>query len=212
MAGSNCVITVNLYRMGKPKWQRKINRLAKPLALKLIRLARRVRIIIAQKLNMAYVVSRQRAVFLESNFFEFNFREQEPDRTLFDTITDSAELHYLAHIYNWDDGAEVLTWIIDSNHCDQGTAALVFWRSQPDYYTAFSNETEAEWAADVYTLLRRIVYNWESGFYKQKQIAYDPESDPGAPRNLDERNPIEKWAIPAYLKNSTPGKEVFVEE
>lgn len=100
----------------------------------------------------------------------------------------------------------MLRWIIDSPHCDRGTAALIFWRSQPEYYTQFTNDAEATWAADVYALLRRIILNWENGKYGHEQISYDPKTDQGAPRNINERNPQEKWPIPDYLKLPTKGK------
>lgn len=51
---------------------------------------------------MPYTISKKRTEFIETNFYEFSFREEEPSRDLFDAITEPAELHYLAHIYNWE--------------------------------------------------------------------------------------------------------------
>ena len=176
------------------------------LALAFLNTVHQAGIWMKQKLNMAHTISQQRADFLEEHFVEFSFEERTPNKSLFDTITSPPELHYLAHIYNWDDGAEVLSWIINSPYCDRGTAALVFWRSQPEYYTQITDESETDWATEVYLLLRRIIQNWESGFYARATISYDPRDDAGAPRDINERNPEEKWPIPAYLKEPTKGQ------
>ena len=114
---------------------------------------------------MGHAISPERANFLEENFTGFGFTDGHPDQVLFDTLTDPVELHYLAHIYNWDDGAEALSWIINRPYCDKGTAALIFWRSQPEYFTQFTSESEENWATEVYLLLRNIIRNWESEFY-----------------------------------------------
>jgi hypothetical protein len=153
-------------------------------------------------------ITKERAQLLINNFFEFSFNDREPDRKLFDLITNPLELHFIADRYNWDDGAEVLSWIINSRICDKATAKLIFWRSQPDFYTAFLNEQEADYEADTYLLLRNIIDNFEKGFYKSEGIAYDPRKDPGAPSNIDYRNPKEKWTIPEYLKTPNEGIEI----
>ncbi|MGN6211121.1 DUF4274 domain-containing protein [Parafilimonas sp.] len=36
------------------------------------------------------------------------------------------EYHYITSIYNWDDGTEVLSWIINSSLCDSATAKMIF--------------------------------------------------------------------------------------
>ena len=154
---------------------------------------------------MAHSISKQRADFLEENFFEFSFREREPDRVLFDTIGDPNELHYLVHIYNWDDGPEVLRWIINSEYCDRGTAAMIFWRSQPDFYTEYTQESEIDFEDGVLTLLQNIMRNWERGFYQREQIAYNCSEDAGAEKIYAD-NPRRKWQIPAYVIEPTKGK------
>lgn len=159
----------------------------------------------AQKLHMAHSISQQRAEFLTASFFELSFQDREPDRTVFDSITDPVELHYLADIYNWDDGAEVLGWITDSPYCDRGTAALIFWRSQPDFYTEYAQESEMSLTDGVLPLLQRIMQNWERGFYVRQHIAYNHHEDPAAEQDYG-NNPRSKWQIPAYLIEPTKGK------
>jgi hypothetical protein len=94
----------------------------------------------------------------------------------------------IARNYNWDDGAEVLSWIINNPLCDKATAAMIFWHSQPDCYTCFNNAEEADWDAEVYSLLRNIISNWEHGFYTTELISYDPRKDPVAPSDIDYRD------------------------
>lgn len=53
-----------------------------------------------QKFHMAHSISQKRAEFLKENFFELSFQDREPDRVVFDSITDPAELYYLADSYN----------------------------------------------------------------------------------------------------------------
>lgn len=157
---------------------------------------------------MAHTISQERAGFLDENFTGFGFIDASPDKALFDTITSSAELHYLADIYNWDDGPEVLGWIIDSPYCDRGTAALLFWRAEPDFYTDYTDESEISFDDGILPLLQRLMQHWEAGFYTRAQIAYDRRSDPGA-EALAANYGQKKWVIPDYLISPTQGKPLL---
>lgn len=89
-----------------------------------------------------YVIHKDRATFIHNNFFEFSFNEEsndeiEPDRQKFEQLVHPAELHYLASIYNWDDGNTVPLWIVESPLCSKATAILVFWLTTPDYYRQY---------------------------------------------------------------------------
>lgn len=156
---------------------------------------------------MKYKVSEKRAKFLDENFFEFSFNEKTPDKSIFDAITEAVELHYIADKFNWDDGPEVLNWIVNSPICDKGTAKLIFWRAQPDHYTRFADPKEADHDADVYELLRDIIDNFENNFYKSERIFYDPRQD-SAISDVDYINPNTKWTIPEHLKTPSKGRTV----
>jgi hypothetical protein len=166
-----------------------------------------LKIQLTQKLNTAHAISQERVDFLEANFFQLSLEEREPDRALFDTITDPIELHYLAHIYNWDDGPKVLGWIADSTYCDRGTAAMIFWRSQPDFHQEYTSELEMSLQDGVLPLLQSIIRNWEREFYQQ-QIAYNRHDDPAAGKFYP-HNPREKWSVPKHLLKPTKGKPFF---
>jgi hypothetical protein len=61
--------------------------------------------------------------------FQWSFLQPDgylPDKALFNQLAHPAELYYLASIYNWDDGATVLGWVLDSALCTRSTANLLF--------------------------------------------------------------------------------------
>ena len=155
-------------------------------------------------------ISKERADFLTEQFYELSFDDRLPDRKLFNTIQKPEELHFLADQHNWDDGVELLEWIIDSEFCDEATARLIFWRSQPEFYTEFIAEKEAGSFADVYLLLRKIVKNVESGVYKKRELEFNPLTDVGSPSDIHYRNPKEKWPIPDTMKLPVKGMDVVV--
>lgn len=155
---------------------------------------------------MTRFLSKQQTDFIKDHFFEFGFAGKEPDKEPFEKIETSAQLHYLADIYNWDDGAEVLDWIVSSSFCDKGTALLIFWRAEPDYYTKFENESEADTDKEIYLLLQEIIANWQSGFYTKEQFRFDPTEEG---YDVDYRYPNEKWKIPNEMKRATKGGRIY---
>jgi len=65
-----------------------------------------------------YIVNIARRLFIEQHFFQWSFDKPDdflPDRKRFLQLTHPAELHYMANIYNWDDGATVLEWLLGSD-------------------------------------------------------------------------------------------------
>jgi len=153
------------------------------------------------------LLPEDRKQLLVDKFFQFSFREIEPDQEFFKTITNPLEYHFIVDMYNWDDGAEVLTWIASNEICDKGTAKMIFWRSQPSYYTRFLTADEAEWDADIFTLNKLIIENFETGFYKGEEIYYNPKEDPSA-EGTDEIDPKAKWEIPGFMKDASAGTKV----
>ena len=47
------------------------------------------------------------------------------------------ETFLLAADHNWDDGYAELNKILKRKTCDLGTVALIYWRSQPEYFRRF---------------------------------------------------------------------------
>ena len=173
---------------------------------------------------MGRILSKQRTDLLKNAFFEFSFVEideenydgeyededVDPDREIFDSITDPAELHYIADIYNWDDGTILLNWIVDSPICDEATAKMIFWRAQPQDYTAMKID-ENHWAFEDYQLLRKIILNFENGKYQAGKIEYDPDKDEVA-SDPSFRDPKANWDITIWLQEPVKGEKVIYEE
>lgn len=155
-----------------------------------------------------HTITSKRTEFLEKEFYELSFRDKKLNRNTFDAITNPAELFYIAHNHNWDDGTELLSWIISSPICDEGVAKLIFWRTQPFDYMEFSLNTVEEWAKDVLELILNIIENFNSEFYKNKTIYYNPIEDQGGPSNINEKVLNAKWIIPEALMKPTEGKKI----
>lgn len=134
----------------------------------------------------------------------------EPDRAFFDTITDPVEYHYIVSVFNWDAGIEWLSWIANSPICDEGTAKMIFWRSQPSFYTMFLSAEEAKNHSEIFILIRSIIENIENKFYKNQNIFYDPDTDSLA-EEVAYQDPDAKWEIPNFMKESSPGVEIEFE-
>jgi len=155
-----------------------------------------------------YTLSQDQIDFIEQNFFEFSFDNEDelPDKTLFDQLSHPAELFYLAHIYNWDDGTDVLQWVVDSALCSMATASLIFWRSQPDYYRRYTLAGDSSVAlndGEVLSLLHSIIQKFENNDFCPIAIAFDPEPEL---ESLTAKDP--KWEVPEALFNKLEGIEI----
>src|ERR1700741_51804 len=121
-----------------------------------------------------YYLSVNKIDFIKKNFFQQSFEGRKASYEKFKELTSSPQLHYLANIYNWDDGPDVLNWVIDSPLCDFGTALLIFWRAEPSYYTKYSSVSDAGYDGEVLHLLLKIISKYKSGHFKYSKIKYDP--------------------------------------
>lgn len=128
------------------------------------------------------IISPKRVKFIKDNFFEFSFQDEDsdkeviPDFKAFQTLT-SEEHYFLASTYNWDDGTIVLDWIIDSEICDKGTATMIFWMAEPDYYFDYTEETIDEWAKDVWKLLQKIIAKMNKGEFTKSKYGFSPSKN-----------------------------------
>ena len=149
---------------------------------------------------------------IKKNFIEFSFNENEnddketiPDFEKFKTLN-SAEQYYLADNYNWDDGTIVLDWIIDSSECDKGTASLIFWRAEPDFYFDYTEETIEDYEKSVWNLLQKIVNKFKENGFKNSRLKFDPIAEG---YKTDWKTELDIWKIPTELKIATKGNKPF---
>jgi hypothetical protein len=159
----------------------------------------------------AYTISKDRASFVEEHFFQWSFDDDMPDdagpdKSLFLQLDHPAELHYLAAIYNWDDGPIVLDWILDSPLCSRATANLIFWRSAPDYYLRYDlNDLDSCPGHDreVLSLLSNFVRRYAGGSFHEIDIDFDPEAET---EEITTQEP--KWEFPAGVYDRIHGLKI----
>lgn len=121
---------------------------------------------------MKYKVSDKRAEFLKKNFYEYSFKDIEPDFSIIDSIKEPIELHYIANNHNWDDGTELLIRIINNPNCDISTAKMIFWRSDVEGFISDSMKS------DNSELINQILKNFEKDFFITQFFYYNPLEDP----------------------------------
>jgi len=153
-----------------------------------------------------FFIAKSKTDFIHNTFIENPIEDEEEAFKCFKKLNSSAQLHYLADLYNWDEEKNVLEWIVDSPLCDYGTALLIFWRAQPDFYTQFANEAEAGYEKDTYNLLQRILGNYRNGKYRKAGIKYLPLEDG---QDIENNYPDQKWKIPEEFKKGNHGRAVI---
>lgn len=151
------------------------------------------------------IIIPHRVKLINKHFFEFSFDEEDdeiiPDFDIFQTLT-SAEQYYLASIYNWDDGIAVLDWIIDSPKCNKGTAIMIFWMSEPDYYFDYTKDSIDDWAEDVWRLLQKIIAKFNKNEFKKSIFGFNPRKEG---YNTDWESAKGIWELPKDLVKGTRG-------
>jgi Domain of unknown function (DUF4274) len=159
-----------------------------------------------------YIVSSKRCRFIEDHFFEWSFGKSDdcrPDQLIFNQLNHPAELHYLASIYNWDDGETVLLWILDSQLCTRSTANFLFWRAAPDWYLRCDiNDLEScpEFNRAGLVVLKKIVEKYNNNSFSPYQIYFDPA---GEIEPIMEKNP--KWSFPDGVYDVIDGVSISFE-
>ncbi|MGO4291732.1 DUF4274 domain-containing protein [Chitinophaga sp. RAB17] len=138
--------------------------------------------------------------FIDENFYEGfgNLIRKEK----FNQLTTPQELHYLAEQHNWDDGVDVLQWVVESEQCSEATALMLFWLAQPREFIkykltfTFGNIHENQ----VFQLIKTILENFTKGVYKKTDIHFDPVTVNGFP-------PLQ---VPAFMRLATKGEETYI--
>ena len=158
------------------------------------------------------IVRPHKIMMIKKNFIEFSFNENNnneseitPNYEKFKTLN-SAEQYFLADNYNWDDGTIVLDWIIDSPKCDKGTAALIFWKAEPDFYFQYTSESIEEYEKPVWDLLQKILKRFKANGFKRNKLKFDPIAEG---YKTDWKTELEIWNVPAELKIRTEGGVLF---
>lgn len=157
-----------------------------------------------------YVIPSEKLSFIHDHFFQWSFGKPAdflPSKQAFAQLNHPAELHYLALIYNWDDRADVLLWILESPHCARSTANLLFWRSLPSYFedSDFSDaSTCPEFCEPGFIVCRSVLMRYKRMDFSPIDLSFDPtkEWEP-----LRRENPF--WSAPEGVFDKIRGLEVY---
>jgi hypothetical protein len=151
------------------------------------------------------IVRPHKILMIKKNFIEFSFNDNEPNYNKFKSLN-SAEQYFLAENYNWDDGVTVLKWIVDSKKCDKGTACMIFWSAEPDFYFDYTVDTIEEYEKDVWELLQKIIKRFKANDFYQSKFEFIPENQG---YKTDWKTELEIWNLPKDLKKGIKGKRPF---
>lgn len=145
-------------------------------------------------------ISDQQIEFITAHFHE-GISGAELEKSKFQELNTSEELHYLSTYWNWDNGVQVLQWIIESPLCSEATALEIFWLAQPQDLQCYKldmilNDTSKN---DMFNLIKIILKNYPNNFYQKTTINFDPES---YCKN--------EFSIPDWIYEKTIGKESYI--
>jgi hypothetical protein len=128
--------------------------------------------------------------------------------------TEWEEIHYALSNYNFDAGISFPRAIVSHPDCDKGTALMLFWRLSPDNYTQFDREDPESaplfWR-EKFILLINLMNNYESGFYRNESICFNPSDDYGHNWLCELIKKKREWEIPPNMMKPTSGKQIMSE-
>ncbi|MEK5340598.1 DUF4274 domain-containing protein [Heyndrickxia coagulans] len=121
-------------------------------------------------------------------------------------INNSLLLHYFAANYNWNNGFDIPTVILENENCDLGTGLLMFYFADgyrmlenPD---EFSSSSLKEWKAFLNKIYNKLI-NFE---FKYQNISFNPGLTKIQKYKLKKNHPD----IPDMLINKSPGEVVDI--
>ena len=115
-------------------------------------------------------------------------------------------LHYFSANYNWNNGFEIPTVILDNEFCDLGTGLLMF--HYADGYRLLESPDELSGSSlEEWKVFLRKIYNKLLSFdFKSKNISFDPELTKIQKYKLKKNNPN----LPDVLISKSPGKKIDI--
>lgn len=118
----------------------------------------------------------------------------------FAEITSKEELHHLAENTNWDGGYFALEQIISHPALDRGTALLLYWYGEPQYFTKYAKADDVEECnRENYIFVKKVEEMLLDNIFKTNEITFDPVKFLGM-NLLQQKELRENSDIPDSLK------------
>lgn len=137
---------------------------------------------------------------IESLLYEIE-EEDEYIRVLSE-IKDKNELHELARNTNWDGGYFELNAIIDHQVLDKGTALLLYWFGEPEFFAKYKDSPEElEYQQEGFQLVKRLENMLLNRTFVSNEIRFDPVKDRGL-NKIQEKKLKANEGIPEVLKRA----------
>jgi hypothetical protein len=140
-------------------------------------------------------------------------RSMRSFRTAICGVESPEELHIFAGNFNWDCGWHELTVVLEDSRCDYGTALMVYWLGQPDYFyrKIELGEPLSSDEIDTWERLKWLEERLLSGGYIRRQIAFEPASVIGRPITGNDAYRPGLRLVPEVLWSPSPGAVVSLE-
>ena len=84
------------------------------------------------------------------------------------------ELHLFAYGWNWDDGVGSIRKLIKNDACDAGTALMLYWTSDPEFYLDCRTISDYEYDKETLKISRFIEGKFKRGGFTSHSIPFDP--------------------------------------
>ena len=123
---------------------------------------------------------------------DFDWSDIEIDEDEFDELETALIIDYLkkntpkerqllAIDWNFDNSKEVIKWIAEQEDTDKGTALVLYWYMNPQFFKRFKSreecEKDASWALEDFDIVEILEKNYIAGFYKNQKYAFNPKCD-----------------------------------
>ena len=128
--------------------------------------------------------------------------------------------HQLTIEWNYDDGYDVLNWVVDAKDTDKATILALYWMLCPEYHKQYKDRDDVlkgrEYLIiDDYDLFVKLEKNYIAGYYQEQNIEFDPANDIYSDgTNWTSSDPDVKTVleIPAIMFTKLEGKKVILED
>ncbi|WP_255301505.1 DUF4274 domain-containing protein [Bacillus sp. AFS040349] len=108
--------------------------------------------------------------------------------------------------YNWNNGLDVPTVILENEACDLGTGLLMFHYADGYRLLESSDEISSSSLEEWKVFLRKIYNKLLSLDFKSQDISFDPELTKIQKYKIKKNNPD----LPGVLISKSPGKEIDI--